>query len=71
MRGIFQRNIGTVDRVIRIVAGLILTSLAFVGPANPWFLLGLIPLFTGVVGWCALYQVFGINTCHYKKVMKM
>ena len=59
-------NIHPVERVIRIVAGLILTSLAFVGPANLWFLLGIIPLATGVVGWCPPYAIFGFSTCSTK-----
>lgn len=68
---VFSRNIGTADRVVRIVGGLILTSLAFWGPTNPWFLLGLIPVMTGLVGWCALYQLFGVSTTKHKHIMKM
>ena len=59
----FQRNIGSTERVIRIVAGLGITALAFVGPQNPWALLGLVPLATGLMGWCPPYALFGINTC--------
>ena len=58
-----KKNIHPVERVIRIVIGAFIASLAFWGPANNWFLLGLIPLFTGLVGWCPPYQLFGINTC--------
>jgi hypothetical protein len=59
-------NEGTVDRFIRIVLGLALLSLVFVGP-HTWFgLLGLIPLATGVVGFCPLYRVFGLHTCVVK-----
>lgn len=57
-----QKNIHKYERAARIVVGLALTSLAFVGPANLWFLLGLVPLVTGVVGWCPPYQLLGINT---------
>ncbi len=57
-----QRNIGNIERAVRIVVGIGLTSLAFVGPANPWFLLGLVVLVSGAVGWCPPYAVFGINT---------
>jgi Protein of unknown function (DUF2892) len=56
------KNIHPMERAVRIVAGLILTSLAFWGPANPWFLLGLIPLATGLVGWCPPYALLGIST---------
>ena len=68
---VFQKNEGSLDRTLRIVVGLVLVSLAFVGPANPWFLLGAIPLVTGLIGWCPAYQILGLNTCRYKKVMKM
>ncbi len=58
-----KKNIHSVERVIRIVVGLALVSMAFVGPANLWFLLGIIPLMTGLLGWCPPYAMFGINTC--------
>ncbi len=63
----FQRNIGSTERVIRIVAGLAITALAFVGPQTPWALLGLVPLATGLMGWCPLYPLIGLNTCPIKK----
>ena len=60
-----KQNVGTVDRAIRIVAGLVLLSLIFVleGNARWWGLIGLIPLGTGLLGWCAMYTALGINTC--------
>lgn len=64
------RNVGTVDRVIRIIVGLGLTSLAFFGPENLWFLLGLIPVITGMIGYCPPYGLLGLNTrgcCEPKK----
>ncbi len=60
------KNIHPVERVIRVIAGLTLCSMAFVGPANPWFLLGIIPIFTGATGWCPPYQLLGISTCPRK-----
>ena len=57
------RNIHPMERVARIVLGLLLVALAFVGPANHWFLLGLIPLATGLFGYCPPYAMLGINTC--------
>lgn len=57
-----QRNVGTIDRTIRIIVGLVLSAFAFVGPANPWFLLGLVPLATGLIGYCPLYALLGITT---------
>lgn len=58
-----KKNIHSVERVVRIVVGLGLVSMAFVGPANLWFLLGIIPLMTGLLGWCPPYAMLGINTC--------
>jgi hypothetical protein len=57
-----QCNVGTVDRILRVVVGLAIASLAFVGPQNLWYLLGLIPVATGMVGWCPLYSLLKINT---------
>ena len=61
------KNIHSIERVVRIVAGAVLVSLAFFGPANNWFLLGAIPLVTGLVGWCPPYAMLGINTCNIGK----
>ena len=60
-----KRNVGTVDRVIRIFAGLVVLSLVFIleGNARWWGLVGLLPLATGLLGWCALYLPLGIDTC--------
>ena len=59
----FAKNEGTIDRGVRVVLGLILISLAFVGPATPWGFLGLVPLATGLAGTCPLYSLFGLSTC--------
>lgn len=56
-------NEGLADRLIRIAVGLVVLSLAFVGPQTPWGYLGIIPLLTGIVGYCPLYTLAGINTC--------
>lgn len=57
------RNEGTLDRGLRIFVGLVLLALAFVGPKTPWGYVGLLPLLTGLFGFCPLYQVLGISTC--------
>ncbi len=57
-----MRNIGTVDRILRIVVGLILISLVFVGPQSTWGWIGVIPLLTAFIGWCPLYRLLGIKT---------
>ncbi|MBN8539787.1 MAG: DUF2892 domain-containing protein [Deltaproteobacteria bacterium] len=58
-----KQNIHNIERVVRILVGIGLTSMAFVGPANPWFFVGLVPLATGLAGWCPPYAMLGINTC--------
>jgi len=54
-------NICPCERIIRIVVGLGIASLAFWGPQSPWFLLGLIPAIFGAFGWCPIYTYLGIN----------
>ena len=58
-----KKNEGTVDRALRILAGLALLSLVFVGPKTLLGLVGLIPITTGLLGSCPLYTIFGISTC--------
>lgn len=60
-------NEGTLDRVLRVVVGLAIISLVFVGPQTPWAWLGLVPLLTGIVGFCPAYALFGIRTCSVRK----
>lgn len=57
-----SKNIGTIDKAIRVVIGLGLLSLAFIGPVTPWGWVGIIPLATALVGICPLYQLVGIGT---------
>ncbi len=63
-----KANVGGMDRILRIVAGVGVLSLFFVleGDARFWGLIGLIPLLTGVTNFCPLYTVLGINTCPVK-----
>lgn len=58
-----KKNVGNVERVVRIIVGVAVLSLAFVGPRSPWAYLGIIPLATGLFGWCPPYALFGISTC--------
>jgi len=57
------KNVGTFDKAARIVVGLILIALVFVGPQTPWGWIGIIPLATALIGWCPAYTLFGIRTC--------
>jgi len=62
-----KTNIHPIERAVRVIVGLVLVSMAFVGPANLWFLLGIVPILTGLSGWCPPYQLLGISTCSLKK----
>ena len=55
-------NVGGIDRVLRILVGLGLLSLVFVGPQTPWGWIGVVPLLTGLTGWCPAYLPFGWST---------
>ena len=57
-----KRNIGKTDRIARVIVGLGILSLAFVGPQSAWGYLGIVPLVTGLVGWCPPYALLGIGT---------
>ncbi len=55
-------NIGTPDKILRIVIGLILIALVFVGPRTAWGWIGIIPLVTALVNFCPLYALLGVKT---------
>lgn len=57
------KNIGTLDRALRIVLGLALLSLVFIGPKTLWGLIGLVPLVTGLARVCPAYSIAGLSTC--------
>ena len=56
-------NIGTIDRTLRIVAGLVLVALAATGTVGWWGWIGVVPLVTGLAGWCPAYSLLGIDSC--------
>jgi len=58
----FKTNIGSIDRILRIVAGLVLIALVFVGPKTPWGWIGIVPLLTGLMSSCPIYSIFGISS---------
>jgi hypothetical protein len=58
-----QRNEGTLDRALRIAAGLLLIGLTLAKAIGPWGWIGVVPLLTGAVGLCPLYTLLRINTC--------
>ena len=59
-------NVGGIDRILRIVAGLVLLSLVWIVPTN-WGWIGIVPLATGLIGTCPAYSIFGLSTCPMKK----
>ena len=61
-----KSNVGGIDRILRIVAGLALMGLTVNGNIGLWGWLGVVPLATGVIGWCPPYALFGLSTCPRK-----
>mgnify|MGYP003606439242 CR=1 FL=1 len=62
-----KQNAGSLDRILRIVAGLVLIGLAATGTVGVWGWIGVVPLLTGIVGFCPLYRLVGMNTCGLPK----
>lgn len=58
-----NKNVGGMDKNIRIALGIILLAVAFFGRQN-WAYIGIIPLITGLINFCPLYTLFGKNTCN-------
>ncbi len=58
-----KKNEGKMDRILRVIFGLGLLSLVVIGPQTMWGLVGIVPVLTGLLGYCPLYQILGINTC--------
>ncbi|MBF0368958.1 MAG: DUF2892 domain-containing protein [Magnetococcales bacterium] len=58
-----QANVGGVDRLLRVVVGVVLILLVFMGPKTIFGWAGLIPLLTGIFKFCPFYPLFGLNTC--------
>lgn len=62
-----KSNVGGIDRVLRIVVGLVLIALAATDTVGVWGYLGVVPLLTGLMGWCGIYTVLGLNSCPIRK----
>ncbi len=61
-----MRNEAGWDRAARVLVGIVGLSMVFLGPKTWWGLIGLIPLLTGLIGYCPLYQLFGFSSCPVK-----
>lgn len=62
-----KKNVGGVDRVLRVVVGVVLLSLTVVGPKSLWGLVGLVPILTGIFSFCPFYPLLGFSTCPLKQ----
>ena len=60
-------NVGGIDKIVRIVAGVGLVGATAAGLLPVWGYIGIVPLATGLMGWCPAYTLFGMNTCPLSK----
>jgi len=60
---VMRHNEGSLDRALRVIVGIALIAMVFVGPKAAWGWIGVIPLLTGLVGVCPLYRLIEMNTC--------
>lgn len=61
-----KTNEGTIDRALRVIVGLVLIALAVTGTVGVWGWIGIVPIATGLIGWCPAYTLLGVNTCGLK-----
>ncbi|MDE2612104.1 MAG: DUF2892 domain-containing protein [Burkholderiales bacterium] len=62
-----QTNIGSLNRLVRVIVGLVLIGLTLAGTIGVWGWIGVVPLVTGAVGWCPAYRLLGIHGGAAKK----
>ena len=67
MASISIPNVGGADRIVRLLLGVGILALAFVGPKTPWGYVGVIPILTAIFSYCPLYAVLGFSTCTARK----
>lgn len=63
----FKNNVGSIDRILRIIVGLALIALTLTGTIGVWGWIGVVPLLTAALGSCPLYSVLGFSTCPMKR----
>jgi len=63
-------NVGRLDQIIRIIIGVIFIGLAYTGAIGAWGYIGVIPLLTGLMRWCPLYLMLGVQTCPLHETIK-
>ena len=62
-----KTNVGGIDRVLRVMLGAVLIALTLMDTIGPWGWIGVVPLSTAALGFCPLYAVLGLNTCHTQR----
>lgn len=62
-----KANVGGIDKILRIIVGLVLIAITLNGTIGLWGWIGIVLLATGLFGWCPLYRLIGMNTCPMKK----
>ena len=62
-----KANVGRIDRILRVLLGLALIGLTLTGTIGMWGWLGVVPLATGLIGWCPPYAMLGISTCKMRQ----
>lgn len=62
-----KSNVGGIDKILRIAAGVGLIGATAAGMLPVWGYIGIVPLATGLMGWCPLYPLLGLSTCPMKK----
>lgn len=62
-----KANVGGFDKIARILAGIVLIALAVTGTVGVWGWIGIVPLATGLMGWCPAYSLLGFNSCPLQK----
>ena len=62
-----KTNEGTIDRTLRVIAGLVLITLAATGTGGMWGWIGIMPMLTCAIGFCPAYTIFGASTCPMNK----
>ena len=62
-----KANVGGIDRLLRVAAGVALIWMAATGVVGVWGWIGVVPLATGVIGWCPAYLLFGLSSCRVRQ----
>lgn len=62
-----RTNVGGIDKVLRIAVGIALIAMAYMNVVGVWAYIGVVPLLTGLIGWCPIYPMLGISSCPMKK----